>query len=101
MTIEKQLGVLAGDEEDSRVELVQVAEAGEVPTLELRFQRHAGELGWMTHKRIRMAGGQIPELRAALNLMDPDAREASISATQKAAARSLRLVDADNERNSG
>lgn len=101
MNIEKQLGVLAGDDDGSRVELIQVSEPGEVPTLELRFQRYAGDLGWMTHKRIRMAAGQISDLRAAINLMDLDAREASINATKKGAARSLRLVGEQDERSSG
>lgn len=102
MSIERFLGVLAADEADSRIELVQVGEPGAIPTLELRFQRHGGDLGWMTHKRMRLAPGQISDLREAMNLMDMDAREAKISATHKAAAHSLRLVGADdNERSSG
>ncbi len=76
MTIEKRLGDLLGYDEDTRVELVQVAEPGEPPTLELRLERHAGELGWQTHRRIRLAAGQIGALRDALNLMDLDARNA-------------------------
>ena len=102
MSIEKCLGVLAGDEPNSRIEMVQVAEPNSIPTMELRFQRHGGDLGWVTHKRIRMAPGQIPDLKEAVNLMDMDAREAQISATDKAAARSLRLVDENaDERSSG
>ncbi|QDG49630.1 hypothetical protein FIV42_02400 [Persicimonas caeni] len=102
MSIERFLGVLAADEADSRIELVQVAEPGMVPTLELRFQRHGGDLGWMTHKRMRLAPGQIGDLREAMNLMDPDARDAKISATEKASAHSLRVVGAeDTERSSG
>ncbi|MFP4597429.1 MAG: hypothetical protein ACLFVJ_04205 [Persicimonas sp.] len=102
MSIEKFLGVLAADEDDGRIELVQVAEPGAVPTLELRFQRHGGDLGWTTHKRMRLASGQVGELHEVLNMMDPDARQARISATQKAAARSLHLVgEDDGERSSG
>ena len=102
MTVEKFLGVLAADEADSRIEMMQVAEEGSTPTLELRFQRHAGDLGWMTHKRMRLAAGQVSDLRDALNMMDMDARQAKISSTEKAAARSLRLVsDDDQERSSG
>lgn len=102
MTIERPLGVLAADEPGSRIALVQVAEEGETPTLELRFQRDGGDLGWLTHKRMRMAAGQIGDLKAALNLMDMDARQAEISPTEKAAARSIRLLaDDDQERSSG
>lgn len=75
MAIEKQLGDLLGDDDDTRVELVQVAEPGQTPTLELRLKRDAGELGWQTHRRIRIGAGQIGALRDALNLMDPDARD--------------------------
>lgn len=73
--IEKLLGILAGADEASRIELVQVGEPGELPTLELRMQHESGELGWLTHKRIALAPGQIPALRDALNLMDLDARD--------------------------
>ncbi len=75
MCIEKHLGDLLGDEEDTRVQLVQVAGESTTPTLELRLERHAGELGWQVHRRIRLAPGQIGALRDALNLMDPDARD--------------------------
>jgi len=102
MTLEKLLGVLAGDEIDSRIELVQVADGAATPTLELRLQRLSADLGWCTHRRMRMAAGQISDLRRALNQMDPDAREATISASEKAAARSIRLVAHDStERRSG
>lgn len=104
MSTEKFLGVLAADEEDGRIELVQVAEAGSAATLELRFQRYGGELGWVTHKRMRLAAGQLPDLQDALNLMDSDARQARISPTEKAATRSLRLVangEDEGERSSG
>ncbi len=73
--IEKTLTTLQGQHSDERVELVQVAEPGETPTLEIRLLRNAGELGWRIHKRIRMAAGQIPDLQGALNLMDSDARD--------------------------
>ena len=74
-TYEKHLGTLAGDERQTRVEVVQVAEPGETPTVELRMQRHGDSLGWVTHRRIRLAAGQIGDLQTALNLMDPDARD--------------------------
>lgn len=102
MTIERCLGMLAGEDSDSRIEMVQVGEPNTIPTLELRFQRYGEDLGWVTHKRIRMAPGQVGDLREALNLMDPDARDAKISASEKAAARSLRVVPSHvDERSSG
>ena len=73
--IEMHLGYLAGDEAGTRVELVQVGEAGELPTLELRHQRECGLLGWVTQKRVRLASGQIGAMREMLNLMDRDARD--------------------------
>jgi hypothetical protein len=90
---EKLLGTLLGETDDSRVELVQVAEPGETPTLEVRLLRDAGELGWRVHKRIRLAAGQIGELRDALNLMDIDGRDARKPADRS--ADHLRLVDFD------
>lgn len=75
-TFEKHLGTLAGDEPRTRVEVVQVAEPGETPTVELRMQRHGDSIGWTTHRRIRLAAGQVGQLTSALNLMDPDARDA-------------------------
>lgn len=102
MSIEKFLGYLAGDDEGSRVELVQVGQPGETPTLEMRYQREGGSLGWVTQKRIKLAPGQVSKLRDALNLMDPDARDAEISAESKARSRSLTLVDVEHsERSSG
>lgn len=83
MNIEKTLGDLLGFDEDTRVELVQVGAPNEVPTLELRLKRDAGELGWLTHRRIRLAAGQIGALRDALNLMDPDARDARIHTRER------------------
>jgi len=76
MSYEKLLGDLLGFEADTRVELVQVSEPGETPTLELRLQRDGKELGWLTQRRIRLCAGQIGQLRDALNLMDPDGRDA-------------------------
>lgn len=73
--IEKTLTTLQGEHADERVELVQVAESGEVPTLEIRLLRNAGELGWRIHKRIRVGAGQVPDIQGALNLMDSDARD--------------------------
>jgi hypothetical protein len=101
MGIEKFLGYLAGDDSDSRVELVQVGQPSHTPTLEMRYQRESGSLGWVTQKRIKLAPGQVADLKNALNLMDPDAREAEISAERKAKSRSLTLVDLEHERSSG
>lgn len=78
MDIEKFLASLVGADEMSRVEVIQVAQPGQTPTLEFRLERNAGELGWQTHRRIRLAAGQISQLRDALNLMDSDARQARI-----------------------
>ena len=78
MTIEKQLGTLAGDEEESRVEIVRVSEPGETPTLEMRMQHHTEDIGWQTHRRVTLAPGQIGALRDMLNLMDRDARDTII-----------------------
>ena len=71
---ETLLGILDGDEANTRIELVQVASPGEQATLELRMQRDGGDLGWVTQRRIRMAPGQIGQLRTALSLMDRDAQ---------------------------
>ena len=90
--IEKLLGLLAADEDDARVELVQVASPGQPPTLELRYQRECGALGWTTHKRIKLAPGQFSALRDALNLMDMDARQAQAPAAQVAVPSHLRLI---------
>lgn len=92
MDLERSLGIFAADEPDSRIELVQVSRPGEAPTLEFRLQRQCADLGWCTHRRMRMAAGQIPDVHAALNMMDPDARQATIRATDKASARAIRLV---------
>lgn len=89
---EKLLGTLLGETEGSRVEVVQVAESGETPTLEIRLLHDAGELGWMVHKRIRLAAGQVGALRDALNMMDIDAREAKPESER---ASHLRLVKFD------
>lgn len=87
--LEKLLGTLFGAEEGTRVELVQVAEPGETPTLEVRLLHDAGTLGWRVYRRIRLAPGQLSELRTALNLMDLDAQQARPKPTH------LRLVDFD------
>ena len=73
---EKSLGLLEGEEPGTRIEVMQVGAPGETPTLELRMQVDGGDMGWMTLKRIRMASGQIGQLRDALNLMDMDAQQA-------------------------
>lgn len=77
--MEKTLALLQGEHADEKIELVQVAESGETPTLELRLLRNAAQLGWRVHKRIRLAPGQIPDLQAGLNMMDIDARSADNS----------------------
>ena len=87
---EKLLGTLLGDTEGSRVEIVQVADSGETPTLEIRLLHDAGELGWMVHKRIRIAAGQMAALRDALNMADLDAQ-----ATPTDRASHLRLIKFD------
>jgi hypothetical protein len=78
MTIEKQLGTLAGNDDESRVEVIQIAEPGETPTLEIRMQHHTDEIGWQTHRRVAIAPGQVGALRDMLNMMDPDARDTVI-----------------------
>jgi len=91
--IEKLLGILDADEPTARVELVQIAQPNQTPTLELRYQRECGELGWTTHKRITLAPGQFKQLRDALNLMDMDAREVdSPGASSHHARQHLRLI---------
>lgn len=76
MNFDKTLASLLGFDEKTRVEVVQVSEPNQVPTLELRLTTDGGELGWLPQRRIRLAAGQIGALRDALNLMDLDAREA-------------------------
>jgi hypothetical protein len=87
---EKTLATLPGTTSFTRIDLVQIARPGEQPTLELRHMSDAGELGWCVHKRITLAPGSIPDLRQALNLMDPDA-QAPAPATARAPH--LQLVD--------
>ena len=91
-SIEKRLGILAGDEEGTRVVFVQVCEPGELPTLEMRHEVEAGRLGWVVQKRIRLAAGQIGALAGALSMMDIDAREATCAASVSARARGIRLI---------
>ena len=92
--IEKLLGLFEGSEDQTRVELVQVGEPGEVPTLELRLQCEAGELGWTTQRRIRLAAGQWADLRDALNMADLDVRHArrEAAAIEPTARPALRLI---------
>ena len=87
--LDKLLGTLLGADEDSRVELVQVAQQDGPPTLEIRLLHDAGDLGWCVHRRIRIAAGQLAELRAALSMMDIDARTATPPRSH------LRLVEYD------
>jgi hypothetical protein len=90
--IEKLLGILDGDEVGTRVELVQVAEPNQTPTLELRMQREVGDLGWSTQRRIKLGAGQFAQLRDALNCMDLDAREARACPQRAMEQRGLRLI---------
>lgn len=73
MTYERTLAWLDADEPDARIELVQIATPGEQPTLEMRFQRACGELGWRTQRRMRLAAGQLGEFKLAMQMMDHDA----------------------------
>ncbi|MFB6263278.1 MAG: hypothetical protein ABEL76_06590 [Bradymonadaceae bacterium] len=99
---EKSLGELVADADNARVELVQVAEAGELPTLELRLQRREPSIGWVTHRRIALAAGQVPDLREALNKMDPDARDTERDYGSAGETPDLTLVEtADSQRSSG
>lgn len=100
-TFEKHLDTLAAEDEGTRVEVVQVAEPGETPTLEFRMQRHGDSLGWVTHRRIRLEAGQIGELKQALSLMDPDARNAEPKSTSPDVHSLLEVVDDDSHRSSG
>ena len=94
-TYEKHLGTLAGDENDSRIAVVQVAEPGETPTVEFRMQRHGDDLGWVTHRRMRFAAGQVGQLRDALNMMDPDGRDAERDEETDNVASLFSLVDGE------
>jgi hypothetical protein len=94
-TYEKHLGTLAGDEDDSRIAVVQVAEPGETPTVEFRMQRHGDALGWVTHRRMRFAAGQVGQLRDALNMMDPDGRDAERDEETDNVASLFSLVDGE------
>ncbi|MEM1348951.1 MAG: hypothetical protein AAGI01_10370 [Myxococcota bacterium] len=89
---EKTLGILAGAEGGERVEVVQVAEPGATPTVEFRMQHASESMGWCTHKRIKLAPGQFKALRDALNLMDPDARDAELQVAPEREVRHLRLI---------
>lgn len=70
---ETLLGLLAADEDDARIQVVQVASPGTTPTLEMRLQRESADLGWVTQRRMRLAPGQVAALRDALNCMDRQA----------------------------
>lgn len=87
--LDKLLGTLLGADDGTRVELVQVAEPGQTPTLEIRLLQDAGALGWTVHRRIRVGAGQVGALRDALNMMDLDAQGAQPRSSH------LRLVDFD------
>lgn len=71
---ETTLALLDGAESGTRVALVQVAEPGVQPTLEIRLQTAGSDGDWFTQRRIRLAPGQIPDLRLALGCMDTDAQ---------------------------
>lgn len=101
-TYEKQLGTLAAREDSTRIKVVQVAEPDETPTVEFRYQRHGESLGWVTHRRIRMAAGQVGALKDALNLMDPDGRDAErIDETSKIESLFDVIPGEGNQRSSG
>ncbi len=89
--IEKSLGVFDGADEGSRVELVQVAQAGERVQLELRMQRECEGLGWTTQRRITLAPGQWGALKDALMMADLDVRE-DAQPSQHQAPTHLRLI---------
>ena len=89
---EKTLGTFAGEEQGTRVLLVQVAKPGETPTVEMRLEADCGDLGWTTLKRIRLAAGQVPDLCQAIQMMDPDAKQARRPARERAAERGFRLI---------
>ena len=93
---DKFLGALCGAEPGTRVEAVQVCEPDGTPTLELRLLCRAEGLGWQVHRRIRLAPGQVADLRAALNMMDPDAQKAASPRAGERRPSHLRLV-ADEE----
>jgi len=76
MAFERTLAWLNADEPDARIELVQIAEPGAQPTLEMRFQRACGELGWRTQRRMRLAAGQLGDMKLAMQMMDADAWQA-------------------------
>lgn len=100
-TFEKHLDTLAADDDGTRVEVVQVAEPGETPTLEFRMQRHCDSLGWETHRRIRLEAGQVGALKQALSMMDPDARNAEPKDGASDIHSLLEVVDDDSRRSSG
>jgi hypothetical protein len=58
----------------------------------MRLEADCGDLGWTTLRRIRLAAGQVPDLCQAINMMDPDARQAQRPAKARAAERGLRLI---------
>jgi hypothetical protein len=73
-------GTLATSEPDCRIEVVQCAPPGEQPFVEFRFQRFCPQLGWLTHRRMAMAPGEVGALRQALNLLDRDAQAPAAAA---------------------
>ena len=90
---EKLLGTLAGEEEDTRVEIMQVARPNETPTIEFRMQRECAGLGWTTQRRIKLGAGQFAALRDALNMADVDTKQAVTRRDEIGADRSfLRLI---------
>lgn len=101
-TYEKALGNFAGDNDDTRIQLVQIAEPGELPTLELRMQRYGGEsLGWVTHRRMTFAPGQIADIQDAINLMDQDARTTTLDQERERRKRQLQVVSDSKQQSSG
>lgn len=74
---EKILGTFAASEPNARIVCVQLAQPNQTPTLEMRHEIECGEYGWVTQKRMTFASGQYEMLKAALSMMDPDARQAT------------------------
>lgn len=70
---ERELAVMQGESANERVTAIEVSfpandPAGRKNYLELRFEHHAGELGWVTQRRIPLSAHNISDLRSALTL---------------------------------
>lgn len=70
---ERELTVMQGDRATERVTAVEVSFPANDPQgrenrLEIRFEHHVGELGWVVQRRIPIAATNMHQLRAALTL---------------------------------